>query len=142
MICKWCGAQLAPGKRQCGRCGNEVSPLSDCGGFYDLVPQAAPEIPVAEVAPPKAKANAFLVVLCLLLAAALVVSILSCASARAENRELTEELEEMEERLEERDEEELPNIPTKDQPAGTEPLPTEPLPTEEPVAEDATETEA
>lgn len=137
MICKWCGAQLVPGKRQCGRCGNEVSPLSDCGGFYDLVPQAAPQIPVAEVAPPKSKTNGLLAVLCLLLAAALVVSILSCASVRAENRELTEELEEMEERLEDMDEEELPTIPQKDQPAVTEPAPTE-----EPVAEATSETEA
>ena len=40
MICKWCGAELAAGASKCSRCGKEIPALSDCGGFYDLVPGA------------------------------------------------------------------------------------------------------
>ena len=40
MICKWCGAKVEPGRKTCGRCGGQNLPLSDCGGFYDLVPNA------------------------------------------------------------------------------------------------------
>lgn len=40
MFCKWCGDSLTPSDRKCSRCGKEVSALSDCGGFYDLVPGA------------------------------------------------------------------------------------------------------
>lgn len=50
MICKWCGALLREGDMVCGRCGREIPPLSDCGGFFDLVPGArggvAPAAPV------------------------------------------------------------------------------------------------
>ena len=42
MICKWCGAEINRAENRCNRCGRENSPLSDCGGFYDLVPQLAP----------------------------------------------------------------------------------------------------
>lgn len=38
MFCKWCGGSLAPSDSKCKRCGKEVPALSDCGGFYDLVP--------------------------------------------------------------------------------------------------------
>ncbi len=59
MICKWCGETLQPGTPVCRRCRREGNPLSDCGGFYDLVPQAreqmpqqpAPVPPVVEEAP-------------------------------------------------------------------------------------------
>lgn len=40
MFCKWCGGKLAPSDSKCKRCGREVPALSDCGGFYDLVPNA------------------------------------------------------------------------------------------------------
>lgn len=42
MFCKWCGADLPNGAVKCKRCGKEVPALSDCGGFYDLVPYAKP----------------------------------------------------------------------------------------------------
>lgn len=40
MICKWCGNPLTAADRTCRRCGREVPARSDCGGFYDLVPNA------------------------------------------------------------------------------------------------------
>ncbi len=40
MFCKWCGGNLAPSETKCKRCGKEIPALSDCGGFYDLVPTA------------------------------------------------------------------------------------------------------
>lgn len=40
MICKWCGETLKRGDSTCRRCRKEVPAMSDCGGFYDLVPQA------------------------------------------------------------------------------------------------------
>ena len=40
MICKWCGANLTSTDNKCKRCGKDVPALSDCGGFYDLVPNA------------------------------------------------------------------------------------------------------
>lgn len=50
MICKWCGAGIRATDRVCSRCGREMPPLSDCGGFYDLVPLAR-ETPPPEEAP-------------------------------------------------------------------------------------------
>ena len=43
MICKWCGANVAVTDAKCARCGRELPALSDCGGFYDLVPKAKRE---------------------------------------------------------------------------------------------------
>ena len=40
MFCKWCGGNIASSDTKCKRCGKEVPVLSDCGGFYDLVPNA------------------------------------------------------------------------------------------------------
>lgn len=40
MFCKWCGGTLTPSDVKCSRCGKAVPPLSDCGGFYDLMPTA------------------------------------------------------------------------------------------------------
>lgn len=50
MFCKWCGGSLAPADSKCKRCGKEVPALSDCGGFYDLVPDAKqlPKTPPAD----------------------------------------------------------------------------------------------
>lgn len=50
MICKWCGASVRAADRVCSRCGREMLPLSDCGGFYDLVPLER-ETPPPEEAP-------------------------------------------------------------------------------------------
>ena len=57
MICKWCGAVVSAVDKKCGRCGREIPPMSDCGGFYDLVPNARAAAPAAApmtapVAPP------------------------------------------------------------------------------------------
>lgn len=41
MICKWCGESLDAGVRACPACGREQPQLSDCGGFYSVVPEAA-----------------------------------------------------------------------------------------------------
>lgn len=40
MFCKWCGADITASASKCTRCGRDIQPLSDCGGFYDLVPGA------------------------------------------------------------------------------------------------------
>lgn len=41
MICKWCGEALpSSNNTKCPRCGKELPPLSDCGGFYNLMPSA------------------------------------------------------------------------------------------------------
>jgi hypothetical protein len=40
MFCKWCGGDLLSSDTKCKRCGRDVPALSDCGGFYDLVPNA------------------------------------------------------------------------------------------------------
>ena len=49
MICKWCGETLKTGDKTCRRCRREVPALSDCGGFYDLVPGAMPVRPKSAV---------------------------------------------------------------------------------------------
>jgi len=50
MFCKWCGGSLTPSDSKCKRCGKEVPALSDCGGFYDLVPDTKqpPKTPPAD----------------------------------------------------------------------------------------------
>lgn len=40
MFCKWCGANISGSATVCDRCGRETPAMSDCGGFYDLVPKA------------------------------------------------------------------------------------------------------
>lgn len=55
MICKWCGAAITAGGKKCARCGREIPAMSDCGGFYDLVPNpGGAAIPVAAPAAPVA----------------------------------------------------------------------------------------
>lgn len=39
MFCKWCGGDLSESAKKCSRCGRNVPALSECGGFYDLVPE-------------------------------------------------------------------------------------------------------
>lgn len=53
MFCKWCGADLSDSAVKCGRCGREVPALSDCGGFYDLVPSARNNGAVPVQQPPR-----------------------------------------------------------------------------------------
>lgn len=50
MICKWCGAEIQPSYKNCPVCGRELPAMSDCGGFYDIVPSAAR--PTASQIPP------------------------------------------------------------------------------------------
>lgn len=62
MICKWCGATADVTKGTCPSCGKELPPLSDCGGFYDIVPEAArkasaPEPAVQEWNAPSTEKN-------------------------------------------------------------------------------------
>ena len=59
MFCKWCGGNLASSDTKCKRCGKEVPALSDCGGFYDLVPNAKKPVEVhpGPVVPPERPAN-------------------------------------------------------------------------------------
>lgn len=63
MFCKWCGGKITSSDTKCGRCGREVPPLSDCGGFYDLVPgakegvKASPAAPAAEKQEKKVPVN-------------------------------------------------------------------------------------
>ena len=46
MICKWCGAKIDISKGKCSVCGRDIPALSDCGGFYDVVPKAMrPAVP-------------------------------------------------------------------------------------------------
>lgn len=88
MFCKWCGADYPTGANKCKRCGKEVPAMSDCGGFYDLVPKAAipPVVPIQERKAPEHKqmparepekktinANPILILLCVILAVAVVV---------------------------------------------------------------------
>ena len=40
MICKWCGEAVEPGQGTCSHCGKELPPLSECGGFYNVMPEA------------------------------------------------------------------------------------------------------
>lgn len=54
MICKWCGAAIEPRQKCCTNCGREIPPLSDCGGFYDIVPTRRPAAPQPSSAAPQA----------------------------------------------------------------------------------------
>lgn len=85
MICKWCGAEIQRSEKRCSRCGKENAPLSDCGGFYDLVPQAAP------AAGGRGKKDGSAVV-AVLLAVMLVVVIGFSALLMLENRSLRSQL--------------------------------------------------
>ena len=71
MICKWCGAEINRAENRCNRCGRENSPLSDCGGFYDLVPQLAPASGQAAVK----KGNSGMIVVVALLSLFLAASL-------------------------------------------------------------------
>lgn len=137
MICKWCGETVKSGDKTCRRCRREVGPLSDCGGFYDLVPQArnmaaAPEMPaydmpVPQAAPapvkpvmPEKKNNTVNIVA--IVAAVLALVMLVCTvslsgklkAANAQIDSLKKELSEAEEQPQEGPT--GPSIPDKDRP--------------------------
>lgn len=50
---------MAPSDTNCNRCGREIPALSDCGGFYDLVPQAkkSEEVPSIMASEPSVQAS-------------------------------------------------------------------------------------
>lgn len=48
MFCKWCGEPVKSGQIKCPECGRELPPLSECGGFYNLVPEARSKPPISE----------------------------------------------------------------------------------------------
>lgn len=52
MICKWCGAAVSALDEACQRCKRPLPAMSDCGGFYDLVPNAPRPEPVEKPAAP------------------------------------------------------------------------------------------
>lgn len=54
MFCKNCGATISAADEKCARCGFKAPALSDCGGFYDLAPNAPKPAPVPQSAPPAA----------------------------------------------------------------------------------------
>jgi hypothetical protein len=37
MFCKWCGETVSSKDLKCKHCGRDIPPLSDCGGFCNLV---------------------------------------------------------------------------------------------------------
>lgn len=87
MICKGCGGALERGERACRRCGREVTALSDCGGFYDLVNTPRP---VEEK--PRGKG---LGLVCAVLAVLLAASVLFCAHIVRRNEEMARQLEKL-----------------------------------------------
>lgn len=101
MLCKWCGAEINPTHKKCDACKREIPPLSDCGGFYHLVPDArqigknaaAPENPTAvDVNSTKKKTSKFLVAyltaVSLLIVILLIVQLFQMKSIRALERRL------------------------------------------------------
>lgn len=46
MFCKWCGEPTKAGQIKCRSCGRELPPISDCGGFYDLVTENSNDSPM------------------------------------------------------------------------------------------------
>lgn len=118
MICKWCAHEMPRWQAKCPRCGKEQPGLSGCGGFYDLMPSAAP------VAPKPAKRSPALAILAAVLAVAVLVLAVLLLSANGEKAKLEEKLERLEER-QEKPEGELPDwpgmveLPGEEEPAET-----------------------
>lgn len=55
MICKWCGENTDPSAAKCTHCRRPLPPLSDCGGFYNIMPSAVqirPEQKITETFEP------------------------------------------------------------------------------------------
>ncbi len=52
MFCKWCGQNVDLKNGVCPSCGKQQPPMTDCGGFYNLVPGAkAAETPAGPAQP-------------------------------------------------------------------------------------------
>ncbi|MBQ8287598.1 MAG: hypothetical protein IJX76_02360 [Clostridia bacterium] len=140
MICKWCGAEIAAKDKKCGRCGRDVTPSSDCGGFYDIVPNAKPAAPAApasvtpapvvSVAPPpvpqKKKFNLALLlsaVLCVLWLITLFFLIGLSGSMDQFNKDredLEDKIDELSEQIEQyHDGEDEPSLPETNEPPVT-----------------------
>ena len=109
MFCKWCGGVLTPSDSKCKRCGKDIPALSDCGGFYDLVPAAknavnAPSISnepslqpnrqleQAKEAPPAKKTCAKIPVLTLLSIAVVLVTMFVMSGRIAQYSDKIDEL--------------------------------------------------
>ena len=99
MICKWCGNSMETRETVCRRCGKEVPAKSDCGGFYDLVPDAQGIVPPVLLQPSTQKKTAkksglavFLGLLCCILVVVTVVTAVSGNSAKKEAARLEEQL--------------------------------------------------
>lgn len=95
MICKWCGAKVERTDKKCRRCGKEAPAMSECGGFYpppkpavvgDPRP-AAPRYP-AQPQQKKKSGSGLLVLVCALVAAVLLLSILSLMMTLTNSRKL------------------------------------------------------
>ena len=105
MLCKWCGAELPDYAPKCKRCGKDVPAISDCGGFYDLMPgakkpaakkeplQDAPRLEaIPRKAPPAAaqphsggkRTSLLLQIIAIVLCAALIALVLLDLKARRE----------------------------------------------------------
>lgn len=99
MFCKWCGGNLAAGDMKCKRCGREVTPKSDCGGFYDLVREerTAPQ-PVLQTSAPQAKSPVGLIIG---MAAGFAVVLILLVVQFVNQSKLTQELENLRSEIEE-----------------------------------------
>lgn len=135
MICKWCGETLKTGDKTCKRCRREVPALSDCGGFYDLVPTAMPveyrntlsaeqnapiQKPVTPIAPvlpdhegQRAKRKNLILVIAVILVAGLLINTFVLNGKLSDANDTIDQLQS---RLEEQE----------DQPSGGKPENTEP----------------
>lgn len=99
MICKWCGNSVNRSDSKCRRCGKSAAPLSQCGGFYDLVPAARPvAAPVPAPGTPTEKENKqsmlilILAVVCGVLAVLLIWSWIANAGLKTDIEDLEDEL--------------------------------------------------
>lgn len=142
MICKWCGATADVTKGICTSCGRELPPLSDCGGFYDIVPEAvrktfaaetvSPEIstqesttiPVSPVVPvppvrgerrpPRSSGRGLIVVLLALLLAVVSAFTALLVSSNRRNDKLTEQIEALRDEIDDLEDDDRPWQPNSD----------------------------
>lgn len=98
MICKWCGESISSKQTTCPRCGKERPPMSECGGFYNIIdsqsvqnersaPQAMSQRPAQQSQANKAstsKAAIFAIIVSLV---ALVIAIVSLALTFKNNKD-------------------------------------------------------
>ena len=83
MFCKKCGATISASDEKCTRCGYQTPELSECGGFYDLSPNAPkaapapvmPQMTAVSVEPPKSGNKLPLILLGALMLVILVLQV-------------------------------------------------------------------